>query len=66
MPLVTYSLLRLGLLAATGQQLDSNAIAGQLRADIQQVRNALTRLTQAGRISRHGAARSYAYSVEAS
>jgi hypothetical protein len=50
------------LLAAGAGQLDSNAIAAQLGADLQQTRNALTRLTQARRIARHGQPRSYTYS----
>lgn len=53
----------IALLAASGQQLDSNAIAAQLGADLQQVRNALTRLSQAGRIGRHGLKRNYMYST---
>ncbi|MFV9506136.1 MAG: hypothetical protein AB4911_16415 [Oscillochloridaceae bacterium umkhey_bin13] len=50
-------------LAQQSQPLDSTSIATQLAADIQQVRNALTRLTQVGRIVRHGQPRSYTYSV---
>ena len=52
------------LLAAHGQARDGNTIAAQLGADLQQVRNALTRLAHAGRISRQGLARSYTYAVD--
>lgn len=51
------------LLAAGGGPLDSNTIATQLGADLQQVRNALTRLAHGGRVSRHGLPRSYTYSA---
>lgn len=51
------------LLATSGQRLDSNAISAQLGADLQQTRNALTRLTQANRIARHGQPRSYVYAA---
>lgn len=52
------------LLAASGQQLDSGAIAAQLGADIVQVRNTLLQLTNARRITRHGNARNYAYTAD--
>lgn len=54
------------LLAASAGPLDGNAIAAALGADLQQTRNALTRLTLAGRITRSGAARNYAYATNAS
>lgn len=48
-------------LAQAGHALDGNAIATQLSADLAQVRNALTRLSLAGRVTRHGQPRSYTY-----
>lgn len=51
------------LLATGGGPLDGNTIAAQLGADLQQTRNALTRLSHAGRIARHGQPRSYSYST---
>ncbi len=54
------------LLARGGGLLDGNTIATQLGADILQVRNALTRLAQTGRVARHGQPRSYTYAVSGS
>lgn len=51
------------LLTRTAQPLDGNTIATQLTADLQQTRNALTRLTHGGRVVRHGSARSYTYAT---
>lgn len=51
------------LLARSPQPLDGNAIAAQLNADLQQTRNALTRLTHRGRVVRHGSPRSFTYAT---
>ena len=51
------------LLRHSAGPLDGNAVAAQLAADLQQVRNALTRLYQAGQLARTGTARNYRYTT---
>jgi hypothetical protein len=51
------------LLRHSADPLDGNAVAAQLAADLQQVRNALTRLYQSRQLARSGTARNYRYTT---
>jgi hypothetical protein len=51
------------LLRHSADPLDGNAVAAHLAADLQQVRNALTRLSQSRQLARSGTARNYRYTT---